>query len=213
MSTLKVGAIQSTTGNNAITVANTGVVTFTSLISGGSHFDIISNNTTGATVTELIFDLSMDTKYIYQKIIIESLYASAVNDLYALTRRASDNNYYTGSNSYAYAYRYNSATGNGGNGSNGNTYARFSGNGMGNTSSKTSVYEIYIFNNAVSGTGKQTTLRWSRDGYDSAKYVHEGGSIVETATTTTNQFKLYSSAGGSNTLTYSGFVHYGFRRS
>lgn len=214
-SILKVDKIRVTgSDSDSISFDGSGNITFNKTTSGsGINTVILANDTTGGTAAEIAFDLSMDTSYIYQKIIIESLYASALNDLYAQTRRASDNTYYTGSNSYAYAYRYTSRSSAGGSGSDGNTYARFSGNGMGNTSSRTSTYEIYIFNNAVSGTGRQTTLRWYRDGYDSAKYVHEGGSIAETATTTTNQFKIYSSAGGGNTLTYSGYVHYGIKRA
>jgi len=52
MSTLKVGAIQSTTGNAAITVANTGVATFTSTpVGAGKILQVVNTSTTTATAT------------------------------------------------------------------------------------------------------------------------------------------------------------------
>ena len=180
----------------------------------GGNVEIIANNTTGGTAQELEFDLSMDTDYIFQRFLIENLYSSASNDLYALTRRASDNTYFTGSNSYAYAYSYASSSGSGGGGSSGQTYGRLSGHGMGDSSNETSQYQIDVFNNALSSTGKYTTLRWQRSGWETTpKFVHESGSLIEQATTTTNRFKIYSSAGGSSTLTYTGYVHLGIKRS
>ena len=193
----------------AFTIASDGTTTGT----GANKTVILANDTTGGTAAEAAFDLSMDTSYIFQRFIITGIYSSHTNDLYARTRRASDNSYYTGSNSYGWAYRYVTNGGTGGSGSNGATYGRFCGHGMGNVIGEISTYIVDVYNNAVSGSGKETTLHWQRYGISGSDvYCNEDGHLMETATTTTNQWKMYSSA-GSSTVTYDGYVHYGFLRS
>ena len=193
----------------AFTIASDGTTTGT----GANKTVIIANDTTGGTAAEVAFDLSMDTSYIFQRFIITGIYSSHTNDLYARTRRASDNSYYTGNNSYGWAYRYVTNGGTGGSGSNGATYGRFCGHGMGNVIGEISTYIVEVYNNAVSGSGKETTLHWQRYGISGSDvYCNEDGHLMETATTTTNQWKMYSSA-GSSTVTYDGYVHYGFLRS
>jgi len=193
----------------AFTIGSDGTTTG----AGANKTVIIANDTSGGTAAEIAFDLSMDTSYIFQRFIITGMYASHTNDVYARTRRASDNSYYTGSNSYGWAYRYVTSGGTGGSGSNGATYGRFCGHGFGNVIGEISTYIVDVYNNAVSGSGKETTLHWQRYGISgSDAYCNEDGHLMETATTTTNQWKMYSSA-GSSTMTYDGYVHYGFLRS
>ena len=193
----------------AFTIGSDGTTTG----AGANKTVIIANDTSGGTAAEIAFDLSMDTSYIFQRFIITGMYASHTNDVYARTRRASDNSYYTGSNSYGWAYRYVTSGGTGGSGSNGATYGRFCGHGFGNVIGEISTYIVDVYNNAVSGSGKETTLHWQRYGISgSDAYCNEDGHVMETATTTTNQWKMYSSA-GSSTVTYDGYVHYGFLRS
>ena len=193
----------------AFTIASDGTTTGT----GANKTVILANDTTGGTAAEIAFDLSMDTSYIFQRFIITGIYASHTNDLYVRTRRASDNSYFTGSNSYGWSYRYVTSGGTGGSGSNGATYGRFCGHGMGDVIGEISTYIVDVYNNAASGSGKETTLHWQRYGISgSDAYCNEDGHLMETATTTTNQWKMYSSA-GSSTVTYNGYVHYGFLRS
>ena len=193
----------------AFTIASDGTTTGT----GANKTVILANDTTGGTAAEIAFDLSMDTSYIFQRFIITGIYASHTNDLYVRTRRASDDSYFTGSNSYGWSYRYVTSGGTGGSGSNGATYGRFCGHGMGDVIGEISTYIVDVYNNAASGSGKETTLHWQRYGISgSDAYCNEDGHLMETATTTTNQWKMYSSA-GSSTVTYNGYVHYGFLRS
>ena len=193
----------------AFTIASDGTTTGT----GANKTVIIANDTTGGTAAEIAFDLSMDTSYIFQRFIITGMYSSHTSDVYARTRRASDNSYFTGSNSYGWSYRYVTNGGTGGSGSNGATYGRFCGHGFGNVIGEISTYIVDVYNNAASGSGKETTLHWQRYGITGSDvYCNEDGHLMETATTTTNQWKMYSSA-GSSTVTYDGYVHYGFLRS
>jgi len=191
----------------------------TKVLDGGTNFGgstssavLIANDSTGGTtLSEIEFDLSMDTSYIYQRFIVENVYASATQDLLLQSRRASDNTYFTGSNSYAYAYIYATSGGVGGSGSNGQTYGRIVGHGLGNASNETSTFFIDVTNNALSGTGKYTKFTVRRNGWHSTPHMtSEANTCLEQATTTTNRFKLYLASG---TLNYSGYTHIGFRRS
>tara|TARA_B000000609_G_scaffold156779_1_gene149983 strand:+ start:647 stop:1255 length:609 start_codon:yes stop_codon:yes gene_type:complete len=197
--------IQAESMNLADTFAFTGTVS-------GAGVDIIANDTTGGTtLSEIEFDLSMDTDYIYQRFIIENVYASVGHDLLLQSRRASDNTYFTGSNSYAYAYLYATDSGSGGSGNNGQTYGRIVGHGLGNASNETSTFFIDVTNNALSGTGKYTKFTIIRNGWNSVpRMATECNTCLEQATTTTNRFKLYQASG---TLSYSGYTHLGFKRS
>ena len=155
----------------AFTIASDGTTTG----AGANKTVILANDTTGGTAAEIAFDLSMDTSYIFQRFIITGIYASHTNDLYVRTRRASDDSYFTGSNSYGWAYRYVTNGGTGGSGSNGATYGRFCGHGMGNVIGEISTYIVDVYNNAVSGSGKETTLHWKRygiSGSDAVSYTH-----------------------------------------
>tara|TARA_B100000941_G_scaffold63986_1_gene42400 strand:- start:642 stop:1283 length:642 start_codon:yes stop_codon:yes gene_type:complete len=192
----------------AFTIASDGTTTGT----GANKTVILANDTTGGTtLSEIEFDLSMDTSYIYQRFIIENVYASATQDLLLRTRRASDNTYFTGSNSYAYAYIYATSAGVGGSGNNGQTYGRIVGHGLGNASNETSTFYIDVNNNALSGTGKYTKFTIARVGWHSTPHmVSEFNTCLEQATTTTNRFKLYTASG---TISYSGYTHLGFKRS
>ena len=187
-----------------------------SIAGTGAHKTvIIANNTTGGTgLTEIAFDLSMDTSYAFQRVVVENLYSSAQNDMYARTRKASNNTYYTSGGEYAWAYRYVTSGGAAGSGSNGANYGRICGHGIGNADTETGNWIIDVYNNTASGTGKYTLIKWQRFGWHSTPHaVSEDGHIIENVTPdTTNQFKIYGSAGG-QTLSYSGYVHYGFKRS
>lgn len=175
------------------------------------YVKLIANDSTGGTtLSEIEFDLSMDTDYICQRFIIQNVYASAAQDLLLQSRRASDNTYFTGSNSYAYAYIYATSGGSGGSGHDGQTYGRIVGHGLGNASNETSTFFIDVTNNALSGTGKYTKFTVRRNGWQSTpNMATEANTCLEQATTTTNRFKLYLSSG---TLSYSGYTHFGFKR-
>lgn len=213
-SILKVDKIRVTGGaSDSISFDGSGNITFNKTASGaGLNTVILANDTTGGTtLSEIEFDLSMDTSYIYQRFIIENVYASAAQDLLLQSRRASDNTYFTGSNSYAYAYLYASSSGSGGSGNDGQTYGRIVGYGLGNASNETSTFIIDVTNNALSGTGKYTKFTVRRNGWNSVpRMVSEFNTCLEQATTTTNRFKLYTASG---TISYSGYTHIGFKRS
>ena len=193
----------------------------TKVLDGGTDFGgstssavLIANDSTGGTtLSEIEFDLSMDTSFIYQRFIIENVFSSASSDIYLQSRRASDNTYFTGNNSYAWAYMYATSGGSGGSGNNGATYGRIVGHGSGDASNETSTFYIDVSNNALSGTGKYTKFSIRRVGWMSTPAMAtEANTCLEQATTTTNRFKIYS-ASGSATLSYSGYTHIGFKRS
>lgn len=213
-SILKVDKIRVSGGDSdSISFDGTGNITFNKTASGaGLNTVILANDTTGGTtLSEIEFDLSMDTSYIYQRFIIENLYGSAATDLYLRSRRASDNTYFTGSNSYAWAYMYATSGGAGGSGNNGATYGRIVGHGIGNASNETSTFFIDVTNNALSGTGKYTKFTVKRNGWNSTPAMDtEFNTCLEQATTTTNRFKIYPASG---TISYSGYTHIGFKRS
>ena len=188
----------------AFTIGSDGVTTGTS----ANKRVLITNNTTGGTASELVFDLSMDTSYLYQTFIIEEVYSSGGGDIYWRSRRASDNSYFTGNNSYAYAYHYAATGGSGGSGNSGSTYGRINGYGIGNESTEKRRWVIDIYDNHVSG--RQTHALYTNSGHYNGGVCHENGMTMELATTTTNQWKMYNGSGG--TLTYSGYVHYGIKR-
>ena len=189
----------------AFTIASDGTLSGTS----GDKRVLIANDTTGGTASELVFDLSMDTSYLYQRYEIEQVYSSGGGDIYWRSRRASDNTFFTGSNSYAYAYHYAATGGSSGSGSSGQTYGRLNGYGIGNESTEPRRWIIDIYDNATNG--RHTHALWRNSGWYNGGHCDEIGMTMELATTTTNQWKMYNGSGG--TLTYSGYVHYGIKRS
>tara|TARA_B100001057_G_scaffold116822_1_gene115346 strand:+ start:141 stop:839 length:699 start_codon:yes stop_codon:yes gene_type:complete len=192
--------------------------TFSGSVTGDNSgsVDILANNTTGGSaVSEIVFDLSMDTKYAHQRFIIEDMYSSSTNDIFMRARRASDNAYFTGANDYAFSYRYATAGGAGGSGNNDAANGRIVGNGAGNTAAEAGCWTIDVYNNTVSGTGRGAHFHWTRFGWDGIyrSCTEEGvTSLRPTSPVPINQFKIYSSAGG-GTLTFTGYVHYGIRRT
>ena len=215
-SILKVDSIRGT-GQNSDTVTLDGSgnitipknVTFSGTFTAPGLSTVITNNTTGGTASELVFDLSMDTSYLYQRYEIEQVYSSGGGDIYWRSRRASDNTFFTGSNSYAYAYHYAATGGSGGSGNSGSTYGRINGYGIGNESTEPRRWIIDIYDNATNGL--HTHALWRNSGWYNGGHCDEMGMTMELATTTTNQWKMYNGSGG--TLTYSGYVHYGIKRA
>ena len=198
-------------GSGNITIPKN--VTFSGTVSGGT-LDILANNATGgSTVSEIVLDLSADTKYLYQRFVIENMFSSSAQDVFIRVRKASDNSYYSGANDYGFAYMYATSGGNGGSGNNDAANGRINGHAIGNANTETSMWTIDVYNNTASGTGKGTSFIWNRFGWHSSYY-----SVIETGSTTlrpstiepTNQFKIYPAVSG--TLTYSGYVHYGIKR-
>ena len=111
----------------------------------------------------LEFDLSMDTSYLYQRFVIEGVWGAASNDIYFQSRRASDNTYFTGSNSYAWtAHGYGNGQ-HGGNSSNGDTKGRIVYHGIGNANTEKSKFIFDIYDCHVSG--RQTHFNGSRTGW------------------------------------------------
>lgn len=182
---------------------------------------VITNNTTGgAGADELVFDLSMDTSYLFQRFVIEGIYTSTTHDVALTTRRATDNTYYSGANDYAYSYIYPASTAGGARVS-GGAYARLNGFTLGNstTGQEPSIYVIDVFNNTKDGYPNHTMISWNRIGFDKdAVPTNETGLLIENPASTqpgviskTNQFKI-EGLNATQTFTYSGFVHYGFKR-
>lgn len=177
---------------------------------GAGKMIALANDTTGGNGSALEFDLSMDTSYLYQTIIVEGVYGAASNDVYLQSRRASDNTYFTGSGSYAWSAFGYGAGSQGGNSSNSDTKARIVYHGTGNASTEKSKYVFNIYDNHVSGV--QTHFIGTRTGWMSTPGVtNEKFHVLELATTTTNRFKIYLSGGG--TIYYDGYVHYGIKRT
>ena len=215
-STIGVQNIAHTNGTNAMTVASDGNVAMASgkTFSGGTT-EIITNNTSGGTgVSEIVLDLSTDTKYLYQRFVIENMFSSSAQDVFVRVRKASDNSYYSGADDYGFAYMYATSAGASGGGNNDAANGRINGHAIGNANTETSMWTIDVYNNTASGTGKGTSLIWNRFGWHSSYH-----SVIENGTTTlrpstiepTNQFKIYPATSG--TFTYSGFVHYGIKRA
>ena len=212
-SILKVDKIRVSGGDSdSISFDGSGNITFNKTASGaGLNNVIIANDTTGGNGSTLEFDLSMDTSYLYQRFIIEGVYSSHSSDVYFQSRRASDDSYFTGSNSYAWStFGYGNAY-HGGNSSNGDTKARIVLHGSGDASTEKSMYIFDVYHNQVSG--KQTHFIGTRTGWMSTPGItNENIVVTEMATTTTNRFKIYSSS-GSSTMYYDGYVHYGIKRA
>ena len=74
-------------GSGNITIPKN--VTFSGTFTAPGLSTVITNNTTGGTASELVFDLSMDTSYLYQRYEIEQVYSSGGGDIYWRSRRAS----------------------------------------------------------------------------------------------------------------------------
>ena len=186
-----------------------GTTTFSGTFTAPGLSTLITNNTTGGTASELAFDLSMDTSYLYQRYILEDVYSSGGGDIYWRSRRASDDTYFTGGSDYAYAYHYAATGGSSGSASSGAAYGRLNGYGIGDESTEKRRWVIDIYDNATSGS--QTHALWRNSGHYNGGVCDEIGMSMELATTTTNQWKMYNGSGG--TLTYSGYVHYGIKRA
>ena len=190
-------------------ITASGTTTFSGTFTAPGLSTVITNNTTGGTASELVFDLSMDTSYLYQRYILEDVYSSGGGDIYWRSRRASDDTYFTGGSDYAYAYHYAATGGSSGSASSGAAYGRLNGYGIGDESTEKRRWVIDIYDNATSGS--QTHALWRNSGHYNGGVCDEIGMSMELATTTTNQWKMYNGSGG--TLTYSGYVHYGIKRA
>ena len=190
-------------------ITASGTTTFSGTFTAPGLSTLITNNTTGGTASELAFDLSMDTSYLYQRYILEDVYSSGGGDIYWRSRRASDDTYFTGGSDYAYAYHYAATGGSSGSASSGAAYGRLNGYGIGDESTEKRRWVIDIYDNATSGS--QTHALWRNSGHYNGGVCDEIGMSMELATTTTNQWKMYNGSGG--TLTYSGYVHYGIKRA
>ena len=202
---LLVDTIKHTNGTTALSFASDGTATGPN----SNKRILITNNTTGGTASELVFDLSMETSYLYQRYIIEDVYSSGTGDVWWRSRRASDNTYFTGGSDYAYAYHYAASGGTSGTGSTGDSKGRLNGYGIGNASTEKRRWVIDVYDNSTSGS--QTHVMWRNSGHYDGGVCDEIGMTMELATTTTNQWKMYNGSGG--TLTYSGYVHYGITRA
>ena len=190
-------------------ITASGTTTFSGTFTAPGLSTLITNNTTGGTASELAFDLSMDTSYLYQRYILEDVYSSGGGDIYWRSRRASDDTYFTGGSDYAYAYHYAATGGSSGSASSGAAYGRLNGYGIGDESTEKRRWVIDIYDNATSGS--QTHALGRNSGHYNGGVCDEIGMSMELATTTTNQWKMYNGSGG--TLTYSGYVHYGIKRA
>lgn len=170
----------------------------------------IASNTSGGNGSALEFDLSMDTSYLYQRFVIEGVCGDDSNDIYLQSRRASDNAYFTGSGSYAWtAHGYGNAY-HGGNSNNSDTKARIVLHGIGNSTAEKSKFIIDVYDCHVAS--EHTHINGSRTGFMSTPGItQEFFHVTELATTTTNRFKIYLSGGG--TIYYTGYAHYGFKRT
>ena len=182
---------------------------------------VITNNTTGgAGADELVFDLSMDTSYLFQRFVLEGVYSSSAGHIAITSRRATDNTYFSNTNDYAFSYAAPDPGG-GGNRDSGASSGRIKGHNIGDsaTGQEPSIYVIDVFNNAKDGYPNHTMFSWNRVGFDNAATpTNETGVVIENPQSTqpgvitkTNQFKMENTSAG-ETMSYSGFVHYGFKR-
>ena len=180
-----------------------------SALTGTGKMIAIANNTSGGSGSALEFDLSMDTSYLYQRFVIEGVWGAASNDIYFQSRR--DQIILTLLEvivMLGLLHGYGNGQ-HGGNSSNGDTKGRIVYHGIGNANTEKSKFIFDIYDCHVSG--RQTYFNGSRTGWQSAPGITQEFFVTETATTTTNRFKIYLSGGG--TIYYDGYIHYGFKRT
>jgi len=211
MSTLKVGAIQSTTGNAAVTVANNGTATFSNVPSGiGSAVDIIANNTTGVSNTANIeIDLSTNANYISQQVILYGVYGSAAAD-YQVVLRTNGGSYRTSGSDYSWnVVERTTAQGTDGTGADSNAFMRVNWYSFGDGSTEKAILTMNFHQSNIAS--EYTFLDGTRTGFSNTPNyctTHFTGAIKHAEAH--DKFKITPSSGN---IYIGGYVHYGFRRS
>ena len=214
MSTLKVNTIQDTATNNAMTISG-GVVTFPNKPSGtGASLELIASNTSGGNGASIEIDLSTNTKYFSQKLIVWGVYHSSGGDLYAYARNDADDAY-IGSGYYTSVLHYarQGSTGNSDSTAglwNGN-YFRIGGYNIGDHAEhEDNVWEFDFYNSI--GTTKRMTYIGRRVGHSTDATLaveYYGGRLLHTAQV--DRWKLASASGA--TIYYAGYQHYGLLKA
>jgi len=215
MSTLKVNTIQDTATNNAMTISG-GVVTFPNKPSGTTSLELIASDTTGGSGATIEFDLSTNTKYFSQKLIIWGVYRTdgSDGDLYGSARNDADNSY-IGSGYYTSVVGYHSQGSGGRTNSNAGdwnaTYFRIGGYNIGDSAEhEDNVWEFDFYNSI--GTTKRMSYIGRRIGHSSdATLAVEtfGGRLLHTAQI--DRFKLENGSGA--TTGYAGYQLYGLLKA
>jgi len=214
MSTLKVNTIQDTSTNNAMTISG-GVVTFPNKPVGTANsLELIASDTSGGNGASIEIDLSTNTKYFSQKLIVWGVYHSSGGDLHAWARNDADDAY-IGSGYYTsilhYSYQGSGSNGNGAAGLWNDSKFRIGGYNTGNTAlEKDNVWEFDFYNSI--GTSKRMTYIGRRVGHSTDATLaveYYGGRLLHTAQV--DRWKLASASGA--TIYYAGYQHYGLLKA
>jgi len=208
-STLKVQNIAHTGGTTAATVSSGGIVTFPNKPIGASPIDIIANSTTAVSgAANIEIDLSTDTNYIMQQIILFDVLASTNQDMY-LYLRTTGGSFRESSNEYEWVVmeRKNGVDTNG-TGSNGDSKIRLNWYSVGTTSDEKCIFTLNFFH---AGSTNRTTVGWNGIGTasDGHPVVREGSGKV-LVDESNDKIRLTINSGN---ISAGGYVHYGYRRT
>tara|TARA_R100001594_G_scaffold34061_2_gene62909 strand:- start:3900 stop:4538 length:639 start_codon:yes stop_codon:yes gene_type:complete len=202
--------IQAESMNLADTYAFTGTITG----DNAGSMELIASDTSGGNGASIEIDLSTNTKYFSQKLIIWGMYHSSGGDLYASARNDADDaylgsGYYTSILDYAYG---NSSSNGAGTAKiwNGDSF-RIGGYNVGDhVTDEDNVWEFDFYDSI--GTSKKMKYIGRRVGNSTdATMVVESysGRLLHTAQV--NRWKLESNSGA--TIYYAGYQHYGLLKA
>ena len=215
-----IGTVDATTMKGVTTFTDSsvfsGAVAFSGTVTGdnGGAWELIASDTSGGNGASIEIDLSTNTKYFTQKLIVHGVYHSSGGDLYAYARNDADDAYFgAGTYTSILHYSYQSS------GSNGNSvaglwnaaYFRIGGYNIGDhTEHEDNVWEFDFYNNI--GTSKRMHYIGRRVGHstDATLAVESyGGTLLHNAQI--DRWKLASASGA--TIYYAGYQHYGLLKA
>ena len=194
-------------GSGNITIPKN--VTFTGTTTGASPIDIIANSTTAVSgASNIEIDLSTDTNYIMQQIVLFDVLASTDADMY-LNLRTTGGSFRTSSNEYEWVLmeRKNGVDTNG-TGSNGDSKIRLNWYSVGTTSDEKCIFTLNFYH---AGSTNRTTVGWNRigNGGDGHPAVTEGSAKV---IVDESHDRIRLSLASAN-ISAGGYVHYGYKRT
>ena len=197
-------------------VTFSGTSTFSGTVSGdnGGAMELIASDTSGGSGAAIEVDLSTNTKYFSQKLIVHGVYHSSGGDLFVTARNSADDAY-IGSGYYTsivhYAQRSSGSTSDGTAGLWNGANWRVGGYGLGDhATDEDSIWDFDFYNTI--GTSKKMRYLCRRVGNSSdATHVVEDASGILLSTVEVNRVKLVSGSG--STIYYAGYQHYGILKA
>ena len=194
-------------GSGNITIPKN--VTFTGTTTGTSPIDIIANSTTAVSgAANIEIDLSTDTNYIMQQIVLFDVLSSSNQDM-LMYLRTTGGSFRESSNEYEWVLmeRKNGVDTNG-TGSNGDSKIRLNWYSVGTVSDEKCIFTLNFFH---AGSSNRTTVGWNGIGTasDGHPVVREGsGKVLVDESNDRIRLKM----NGAN-ISSGGYVHYGYKRT